>query len=267
MEPFVFFVFLMVILAVLYLLYMIARHMFVEPFLRQIYMLLPINPVYKKILQQRFAYYQALTPLQQKDFEHRLKYFLLNKKFYGRGQLTITDEMRVLIGACAVQVTFGFQPLQLTSFNRIVLFPSAYYSRHTKRRHRGEVNTAGIIVFSWEDFLKGYQIDDDGYNTGLHEMAHAVKLEDIISRREYDFLDERVLYHWNRLSIVEMERIRKGENTFLRAYAGTNKEEFFAVCVEQFFEQPEAFVRELPELYETLAQLLNQDPLYQWSSS
>lgn len=58
-----------------------------------------------------------------------------------------------------------------------------------------------------------------------------------------------------------MKRIKQKENTFLRPYAGTNREEFFAVCVEQFFEQPEESKENCPERYFTLANLLKQDPL------
>ena len=47
---------------------------------------------------------------------------------------------------------------------------------------------------------------------------------------------------------------------FLRKYALTNKEEFFAVAVENFFERPAAFKTALPELYSILAKLLKQDP-------
>ena len=37
--------------------------------------------------------------------------------------------------------------------------------------------------------------------------------------------------------------------------------EMFAVCVETFFEQPEDFKKNLPELYQTMVNLLRQDPL------
>lgn len=48
---------------------------------------------------------------------------------------------------------------------------------------------------------------------------------------------------------------------FLRGYAGANEREFFAVCIEHFFEYPEGFARQLPVLYHHLTVLLRQDPL------
>jgi MtfA peptidase len=46
----------------------------------------------------------------------------------------------------------------------------------------------------------------------------------------------------------------------LRAYAGTNQPEFFAVAVEYFFELPREFKQDLPELYAVLSAMLRQDP-------
>ena len=44
-------------------------------------------------------------------------------------------------------------------------------------------------------------------------------------------------------------------------YAATNYHEFWAVAVEIFFESPGQFRHELPDLYEAMATVLNQDPL------
>ncbi|WP_431211698.1 zinc-dependent peptidase [Puia sp. P3] len=44
-------------------------------------------------------------------------------------------------------------------------------------------------------------------------------------------------------------------------YAATNYHEFWAVAVEVFFESPVAFRHEMPDLYEAMACVLNQDPL------
>ncbi len=222
---------------------------------------MPLKPGHRKILETKFPYYRQLGFNNKRKFEIRLRYFLANKTFYGREDLEVTEEMKLLIGAAAVQVTFGFEAVQLRHFRKIILYPKAYYSRHTQKKHKGEVNTAGAIVFSWEDFLKGYHVPDDGFNVGLHEMAHALKMEDLIPNGEYSFLDEQVLKRWQEVARKEIKKVQTGENKFLRSYAGTNAEEFFAVCVEQFFEQPGEFRRQLPLVYQTLAELLQQDPL------
>jgi hypothetical protein len=57
------------------------------------------------------------------------------------------------------------------------------------------------------------------------------------------------------------ERMKAGETTLLDPYAATNYQEFWAVCVETFFERASSFKNQLPELYDSLCTLLNQDPL------
>jgi Mlc titration factor MtfA (ptsG expression regulator) len=50
-------------------------------------------------------------------------------------------------------------------------------------------------------------------------------------------------------------------DTMLDNYAATNYNEFWAVCVETFFEKPGQLNEQMPELYEALSDLLNQNLL------
>lgn len=65
---------------------------------------------------------------------------------------------------------------------------------------------------------------------------------------------------WTERALEKMERIRRQENQFLKNYGGKNIHEMFAVCVEAFFEKPDEFRYYLPELFDSLRELLNQDP-------
>jgi len=245
--------------------YLLVYHFFYSFLFRTFRLNKPLSETQQEILIAKFPYYKSLSLDERKEFGYRLRYFLEDKSFQGRQRLEVTEEMKVLIGSSAIQLTFGFKPLQLVTFKRILLYPEEYYSKITKRNHKGEVNSKGIIVFSWKDFAKGYEQSNDGYNLGLHEMAHALKLEDFIPNHESSFLNEAVLGKWQNITNVEINRIKNKENTFIRPYAATNREEFFAVCVEQFFEQPAEFNHQCPEVYNTLSQLLNQDPLRPYS--
>lgn len=52
---------------------------------------------------------------------------------------------------------------------------------------------------------------------------------------------------------------RLQEVNALRDYAFTNREEFFAVACEYFFETPKQLKETAPRLYDTLSKMLNQD--------
>lgn len=227
------------------------------------------KPSFKKpklTLQQKailveFDFYKTLTQTERIEFERRVSYLTENKEFMGRQDLVITDRMRVLVAATIAQIGFGFEFITFEDFDKIIIFPKAYYSKHTGHYHKGEVTSSGVIVLSWADFLEGFNISDDGYNVGLHEIAHALRLEDAIPGDEYHFLKEADLDAWNRIAEREYDNIRAGKPSFIRSYAGTNRQEFFAVCIEQFFEQPQGFYDALPELYKAMARLMKQDPL------
>ena len=233
---------------------------YVTPVLREVKLVKGITPRQRDILSRYFIYYQDLHPKLKREFERRVRYFLIHKEFTPRKMEKITEQMKVLVSASAVQLTFGFKPLKFSNFNEIIIYPEQYISPHTGNKHRGEVNSSGIIVLSWHDFLKGYKSPHDGFNLGLHEMAHALQVADAFASEEYAFMDEQSLKAWHKVSAKEYYKIRKGEKSFLRKYAGKSLPEFFAVCVEHFFEQPQVFKTRLPDLYQALSDLLRQDP-------
>jgi MtfA peptidase len=223
---------------------------------------LPIRKKYKKILEDHFPYYQKLKDKDKIRFEKRVQYFITTKKFIPRNFQKVTAEMKALIAASAVQLTFGFPDLNLVHFKRILIYPDKYYSLINRRYHKGEVNpSARIIVLSWKSFLDGYLHPETATNLGLHEMAHALRLENNIFNREYNFFEADALTKWEKLSKEEVKKIQKGKDTFFRKYAGTNTDEFFSVAVENFFEKSNEFKQSHPELYITLARLLRQDPM------
>ena len=221
----------------------------------------PLREKNKKILSDYFTYYRELPSGEKKLFEKRVRKFMDLKEFVPRGGLSeVTDIMKTLISATAIQLTFGLPGVYFTHFKRILIYPDDYYSRIYKRYHRGEVNPGlGVIILSWKYYLEGYVEKKDGINLGLHEMAHALHLENRIFNQEYRFLDEEALSLFYKLMREEMNK--PGEKGFFREYAHFDEYEFFAVAVEQFFERPEEFYRYNPDMYTLVSRMLNQDPL------
>jgi hypothetical protein len=213
-----------------------------------------------EFLKKYFRYYHLLPPRSQQIFERRVAVFMHSKSFIPRQMEAVSKEMQVLISASAIQLTFGFPRVHLSFFQYILVFPDQYYSRHTQRYHKGEVNPkAKSIVLAWRHFVEGY-MRPDGRNLGLHEMAHALRLENRIMNKEYNFMDPHWLREWEIHADNTIREIRDGRETFFRAYGAQDREEFFAVAVENFFERPLEFYEKHPLTYDTLAALLKQDP-------
>ena len=220
-----------------------------------------IKPFYKQVLQSYFKYYQELSLEDKQRFELRVQSFIDSNEFIPRGFSTVSDEMKTLIAGAAIQLSFGFKHLNFTHFSKILIYPDHYYSHITRQRHEGEVNPKGLIVLSWKAFEKGYKDSSDGRNLALHEMAHALRLENSIYNREYEFISFEDLRQFDALAHEEIQRIKKGEKSFFRSYGATNIHEFFAVAVENFFERPRFFLEEKPAIYMALSKLLKQDPV------
>ena len=218
----------------------------------------------KAFLDKLFPYYRRLNPKHKEEFERKLAYILARKTFVPRGGLEeISREMELLIGATAVMVTFGFRRVNLQHFRKILVYPDSYYSTINRTYHQGEVNPRlGIIVLSWKNFLKGFVQPDDGINLGVHEMAHALKLENQIRyNKASNFFNPDIWEEFKRLALLQVKEVQKGDIGIFRESAGANLHEFFAVALEVFFERPREFKLKRPELYKTLVYLLQQDPL------
>lgn len=223
--------------------------------------LMPVPPYYRELLQKYFRYYQGLSAQNKATFERRVCRFMYSKQFIPRGMQEVPLEVKVFVAATAIQITFGLPNVYLTHFTKILIYPDNYYSTITQRYHKGEVNPAfGIIVLSMKNFMKGFLYGEDGINLGLHEMAHALRIENIV-RKEYAFFDQPLLERFDRISERLCAEGAVGADSLFRPYACTNHHEFFSVAVENFFERSVQFKMELNELYGIMVRLLKQDPI------
>jgi len=95
-------------------------------------------------------------------------------------------------------------------------------------------------------------------------MAHALAYVNF-PEHEHEGEDEAFQYRWFKTFTATgrevFNRMQAGEMNLLGSYAATNYQEFWAVCVENFFERPSSFKIQLPELYDAICKLLNQDML------
>ncbi len=220
-----------------------------------------LSAKHKVFLLKNFEFYRKLPSQSRKIFEKRAALFISSKKFIPRRMDHVTWEMKVLIAASAIQLTFGFPKVNLTFFRHILVYPDTFFSNSNQTHHKGEVNPkAKAIVLSWKHFVEGY-LEPDGRNLGLHEMAHALRLENRVMNEEYNFLSEQVLHEWELRAQHTMKEIVEGRESFFRKYGSANNEEFFAVAVENFFERPREFSKKHPLTYQTMCRLLRQDPL------
>ena len=215
-------------------------------------------------LQPINVYYNKLTQSERKRFEWRAYYFLdtthIEFRNFDRRKIVNFNAIRYLIASVATQMSLFLTEDCFDTFNRIIIYPDDYFSRSTNRMHKGETNpAAGYIVLSLKSLKAGFVTRDDGVNLLMHELAHALWLENQLL--DYDIFAQEALSRYQKISDLEMIKLSEEGEHFLRKYARANREEFFAVAVENFFERPAEFQQELPELYSAMVLLLKQDPV------
>ena len=231
------------------------RPLYLHPYLK----LKKLPKSQKVILINQFSFYKKLNQRQQRYFEHRVYNFIEDKTFIGRQDQVIDDEVKVLISSTAVMLTFGFRDYFIGLIDKIFVYPEAYYSKLNDDYHEGEFNPQlEALVLSWKHFKKGYDIDNDNLNLGVHEFSHAIHLNSIKERDvSSSIFSDSYKELIELLSNNEALRLRLIETRYFRDYAYTNQYEFVAVIIESFIESPDEIRNQFPMIYQKVKQMLN----------
>lgn len=217
-----------------------------------------IDELQKTILRREFHFYNRLSEKRKKYFEHRISAFLSRYQFIGNGISVDNDDVKTIVAGTYVMLSFGMRQYLTSTFDKIIIYPSIYYSTVNEQYHKGEFNpNMKAIVFSWDDFLTGHQITNNNINLGLHEFTHALHFG--AKKKQYSsdiiFIDEfNAILHY--LEDAEFRQKILNDNYF-REYAFANQYEFLAVLLEHFFETPLEFNKTYPELFQHVKRMIN----------
>jgi len=214
---------------------------------------------YSAIISGILPYFNQLNESNKQKFLNRVYNFRKSKSFHFHG-LDQQEEITILVSAAAIQVSFGLKHYLLPFFKDIHILADAYDAIDSKEKYIGHVAPTGIYI-SWKYFVRGFADYTDGVNVALHEMAHALHHENFIKETgvDWDFRKD-----FEKLPTVFGPMITQAivqKKSYLRGYAFTNFQEFWAVSVEYFFENSQGLKDNLPQLYTILCDTLNQDPL------
>ena len=116
-----------------------------------------------------------------------------------------------------------------------------------------------IYFLSKKAIRKGFANESDKKNTAIHEFVHLIdKLDGQTDGVPELLLEKQYVIPWLELIGSKIDDIYEGK-TDINPYGGTNKQEFFAVTSEYFFEKPKLLAKKHPELHALLEQIFDQD--------
>jgi Mlc titration factor MtfA (ptsG expression regulator) len=223
----------------------------------------PVPEDWLRILEEKVPFYRRLSfDLQQRLLE-LLKVFLREKTFIGVGGMEVTDEVRVVISACAVRLILYLDLSYYDNLTEIVVYPYVYKHKEEENAIFGEARNWGTVVLSWPAVLEGLTHPEEGHETAIHEFAH------VLDRGNGRFdgtpkLKTRADYRaWARVMSRHFFGLRNedgAEHRVLRIYGALNEAEFFAVATESYFEKPWLMKKYTPDLYAELQSFYGGDP-------
>jgi Mlc titration factor MtfA (ptsG expression regulator) len=215
---------------------------------------------YSFVIGSLISYFNDLPEESKHKFVKRVYQFKANKKFHFIG-IEDKEDIAILVSASAIQVTFGLKNYMMTYFKDIYILADAYQMDNEEELYIGHVAPNGIYL-SFKHFLYGYSHKNDNVNVAVHEMAHALLYNNFFA--QYGGTDSHFRLNYEKFSSSTgpiLADVIANRRSYLRSYAFSNLHEFWAVSVEAFFENPAGLKTNMPELYEALSRVLNQDPI------
>jgi Mlc titration factor MtfA (ptsG expression regulator) len=182
---------------------------------------------------------------------------------------SVNDLDKLLVAASAVIPVFGFQKWKYYNLRNVLLYPGSF-NKDEFLASGYEQNTLGMIgngpmqkvmILSKPALHFGFQMEPPKENTGIHEFVHLLDKED----GDVDGLPEALLNRkfnskWIELMNKNIQTIIEGRSD-INDYGASNKAEFFAVTSEYFFNRPDLFKENHPELFDLMCKIFNQDPM------
>ena len=227
--------------------------------------MLPGN--YKDLLTQHVSYYTRLTDPNKMRFEEKIKEFLGYVRIDGI-DTTVEDLDKLLVASSAVIPIFGYHKWKYFNLKNVLLYPASF-NKDEFLASGYEKNTLGMIgngpmqrvmILSKPALRNGFQLPPPKENTGIHEFVHLLDKEDgDVDGMPEALLNRKYNSRWLELVNKNIVAISNGLSD-INFYGASNRAEFFAVASEYFFNCPELFKENHPELFGMMCKIFNQDP-------
>lgn len=237
--------------------YIIYRIMMQQSFQRKKVTSQPFPEEWEEFLYQKVSFYRQLNDEEQDRFLQFVQIFLSEQRIIAVGNVTLNDEIKLLVASGAVTLVFFRTDWEYRNFRDILIYEDAFdlerYEVSSDKDVLGMVGAQMPIILSLKHLQIGFHNPNDGFNVVYHEFAHIIDMQDVGSQTE-------PLHGTFPRAIIEKEisRIRMGKSV-LREYGSQNEAEFFAVATEFFFERPETLRANHPQLYTLLCRTYNYD--------
>lgn len=217
-----------------------------------------------QVLSERVNFYKNLSDADKLRFKNDIANFLSEVRITGiKTKVSIED--RLLVASSAVIPLFGFPAWTYRHLDEVLLYPESF-DRNFNIGSKNEIITGmvgngameGKVILSKPSLHLGFDISNDKKNVGIHEFVHLFDKESgAIDGIPPGYEDKSFTLPW--LDFINQKSAEiLNRRSDINDYATTNRQEFFAVASEYFFERPHLLKKKHPKLYDQLSEIFNQ---------
>ncbi len=226
-------------------------------------------------LDRNVAHYRRLSSPEQSLLRDIARILIAEKRWYGRGGLFVTEEMKITIAAQAALLLLGTHRSYYSRVRDICVFPTEFRTPVAEDDWEddglsetplaGQAVDHGPVLLAWDQVLPEGQNLGMGQNVVMHEFAHQLDFAEGITRRGPKLGDPSLESRWHYVMSVAFEDHcraikRGGVRTFFTPYSAASEAEFFAAATEAFYCRSKMLKRLHPEMYELFMAYYRVDP-------
>ena len=226
----------------------------------------PFPCAWESWLAQNVHQFRLLGQAEKNRVRDDVQILVAEKNWEGCNGLVVSDEIKVTIAGQACLLTIGLDVDCFARLRSILVYPSAFLrvERFSSIPSRGVAVYRGPVILAWDCALSEGRDPASENNLTVHEFAHQLDFLDgglngtpLLSGDEKVQAWERVM---TKAYVQQKRATRRGHKSFLGDYAAKDPCEFFAVCSERFYTQPQALHDFDADVYELLVDYYRVDP-------
>jgi Mlc titration factor MtfA (ptsG expression regulator) len=227
------------------------------------------------VLERNVAHYALLPQAERAKMRDITRVLVAEKKWFGRGGLHVTEEMKLTVAAETSLLLLGVPNHDY--FRRVLsvmIFPDKFQSANpdddfeddelSEDVHDGQTGYGWPVLLNWPDVLAEARDPHLGQNVVIHEFAHQLDFLDGETNGTPPLGSKQAEERWRFVMTRAFERhkieLKLGAETFFSEQAGDDEAEFFADAAEAFYCLPHDLHAEDADVFDVLKGYFNLDP-------
>lgn len=208
-----------------------------------------IDQQMRNLLIKHHSFYNGLSVNDKQRFRNRMALYMMAVEFMPKGWEQLPEDIKGVLAANIVQMTFRQTDFLLPKFERIVVYTTPFPSpQFPEKLHASELfEEDGVFLFSAQQIMWAFLQPKQYYNLVLHEYVKAYQLS--YPNKTYPIVDKE---DWGSLEKISGFTVEKVEGII-----GLSSIDPTIVSGTLFFTHSEKYKQIAPQLYDKWDQVFS----------